>query len=61
MIWRHTGKIKPGVEELVVQVLDIAPTLLDYTGKFRFPTSANIPGESFTDLLLKPENVIKIY
>ena len=55
MIWRHTGKIEPGVDESVVQVLDIAPTLLDYAGNFKFPTSANIPGESFTDLLLRPE------
>ena len=55
MIWHHTGKIEPGVDESVVQVLDIAPTLLDYAGKLSFPTSANIPGESFTDLLLKPE------
>ena len=55
MIWRHTGKIEPGVDESVVQVLDIAPTLLDYAGKLQFPTSANIPGESFMDLLLRPE------
>ena len=55
VIWHHTGKIEPGTDELVVQVLDIAPTLLDYAGNFKFPTSANIPGESFTDLLLRPE------
>ena len=55
MIWRHTGKIEPETDESVVQVLDIAPTLLDYAGNFKFPTSANIPRESFMDLLLRPE------
>lgn len=55
MIWRHTGKIEPGVDESVVQVLDIAPTLLEYAGKLSFPTSANTPGESFADLLLRPD------
>ena len=54
LIWHHTGTIEPGVEESVVQVLDIAPTLLDYAGKFIFPTKSNIPGESFADLLLRP-------
>ena len=38
----------------MVQVLDIAPTLLDYAGKLTFPTKSNIPGESFADLLLRP-------
>ena len=52
MIWRHSGVIEPGVEDSVVQVLDVAPTLLKYAGNFSFPTSSNIPGESFTDLLL---------
>ena len=54
LIWRHTGTIEPGVEQSVVQVLDIAPTLLDYAGKLTFPTKSNIPGESFADLLLRP-------
>ena len=49
LIWHHAGTIEPGVEESVVQVLDIAPTLLDYAGKFTFTTTANIPGESFAD------------
>lgn len=54
MIWRHSGTIEPGVDESVVQVLDIAPTLLDYAGNFIFPKAANLPGESFADLLLQP-------
>ena len=54
MIWRHAGTIKPGVEESVVQVLDIAPTILDYAGKFSFPKFRNVTGESFASLLLKP-------
>ena len=52
MIWRHTGTIKPGVEESVVQVLDVAPTLLEYAGNFTLSVMANSPGESFVDLLL---------
>ena len=52
MIWRHTGVIKPGVEESVVQVLDVAPTLLEYAGNLSLPSIANAPGESFVDLLL---------
>ena len=55
MIWRHTGVIKPGLEESVVQVLDVAPTLLDYAGQFSLPVLSNSPGESFVDLLLTPE------
>ncbi len=54
MIWRHTGVIQPGVENSVIQVLDIAPTLLDYAGKYAFPSIANLPGESFVNLLLDP-------
>ena len=52
MIWRHKGTIEPGVEESIVQVLDVAPTLLDYAGNFSFPDLSNIPGESFLDLLI---------
>ena len=52
MIWRHTGAINPGVEESVVQVLDVAPTLLEYAGNFTLSSIANNPGESFVDLLL---------
>ena len=52
MIWRHTGVITPGVEESVVQVLDVAPTLLEYAGNFSLPGTVNSPGESFVDLLL---------
>lgn len=52
MIWRHTGKIKPGVEESVVQVLDMAPTLLEYAGNLALNSIVNTPGESFVDLLL---------
>lgn len=52
MIWRHTGVIEPGVEESVVQVLDVAPTLLEYAGNYSLPSIANAPGESFVDLLL---------
>lgn len=55
MIWRHTGVIQPGFEESVVQVLDVAPTLLDYVGGYTLPVLANSPGESFVDLLLTPE------
>lgn len=55
MIWRHSGTIQPGVEQSVVQVLDVAPTLLEYAGNFSFPVTSNVPGESFTDLLLNPE------
>ena len=54
MIWRHSGVIKPGVEESVVQVLDVAPTLLDYAGNYSFPVDSNIAGQSFIDLLLEP-------
>ncbi len=54
MIWRHTGAIKPGVENSIVQVLDVAPTILEYAGNLSFPKLANIPGESFVDLLLDP-------
>lgn len=39
-----------------MQVLDIASTLLDYAGNFTFPKAANLPGESFADLLLHPSN-----
>ena len=54
MIWRHSGVIKPGVEESVVQVLDVAPTLLEYAGNVSFPVDSNLPGQSFVDLLLQP-------
>ena len=54
MIWRHTGYIEPGVEESVVQVVDVAPTLVAYTGNLSFPERANLAGESFVDLLLDP-------
>ena len=52
MIWRHKGTIEPGVEDSIIQVLDVAPTLLDYAGNFSFPELSNIAGESFLDLLL---------
>ena len=55
MIWRHTGVIEPGVEDSVVQVVDVAPTLLDYAGNFTLHGLSNSPGESFVDLLLYPE------
>ena len=54
MIWWHPGVIKPGVEESIVQVVDVAPTLLEYAGNFSLPFTNNIAGESFTDLLLDP-------
>lgn len=54
MIWRHTGVIKPGIEDSIVQVIDVAPTILDYAGNSSFPSLANVPGESFADLLLDP-------
>ena len=44
--------IAPGVEESVVQVLDVAPTLLEYAGNFSLSGTVNSPGESFVDLLL---------
>ena len=55
MIWRHKGVIRPGTEESVVQVLDVAPTILDYVDglKFNIPNPA---GESFKDLLLDPSS-----
>ena len=53
MIWRHTGVIQPGIEESVVQVVDVAPTLLAYAGHV-FPKDSNLAGESFVDLLLDP-------
>lgn len=52
MIFRHTNTIKPRVEKTSVQVVDIAPTLLQYAGNFSLPSEANIAGESFADLLL---------
>ena len=52
MVWRHTGVIQPGVEDSVVQVLDVAPTLLSYTSSAPFSHDRNAPGESFVDLLL---------
>ena len=52
MIFRHTNTIKPRVEKTPVQVVDIAPTLLQYAGNHSFPSEANIAGESFVDLLL---------
>lgn len=51
MIWRHVGVLTPSVENSVVQVLDIAPTILQYAGNFSFPKHLNTPGESFLDLL----------
>lgn len=51
LIFRHKGTIKPKVESAVVQVIDIAPTLLEYGGNSSFPHSANIPGHSFAPLL----------
>jgi choline-sulfatase len=54
MIWRHLGVIQPGVEESVVQVVDVAPTLLAYAGNISFPKDSNLAGESFLDLLLDP-------
>ena len=52
MIFRHKNTIKPRVEKTSVQVVDIAPTLLQYAGNHSFPSEANIAGESFADLLL---------
>ena len=52
MIFRHTNTIKPRVEKTSVQVVDIAPTLLQYAGNHSLPSEANIAGESFADLLL---------
>ncbi len=49
MIWRHTGAIQPGAENSIVQVLDVAPTILEYAGNYSFPSTANTPGESFVD------------
>ena len=54
MIWRHIGTIQPGLEESVVQVLDVAPTLLEYAGNLSFASTSNLPGQSFTNLLLDP-------
>ena len=54
MIWRHLGTIKPAVENSVVQVLDIAPTLLEYAGNFKFPERLNVAGESFYEILVDP-------
>ena len=51
LIWRHKGVITPGVERSVVQVIDFAPTLLDYAGGFTFPDPLIIAGESYKDLL----------
>ena len=51
LIFRHKNTIKPKVESAVVQVVDIAPTLLEYSGNFAFPHHANIPGHSFASLL----------
>ena len=51
LIWRHKGVITPGVEDSIVQVIDFAPTLLQYAGDFTFPDSLIIPGESYKDLL----------
>jgi arylsulfatase A-like enzyme len=56
MIWYHPGVIKPGVENSVVQVVDIAPTLLDYAGSFRFEPLSIVAGKSFKDLLLDPSS-----
>ena len=52
MIFRHTNTINPRVEKASVQVVDIAPTLLQYVGNYSLPSKANIAGESFADLLL---------
>ncbi len=54
MIWRHLGSIKPAVENSVVQVLDVAPTLLEYAAGTSFPSNRNTPGESFSELLTDP-------
>ena len=51
LIWRHKGVITPGVEDSIVQVVDFAPTLLQYAGDFTFPDPLIIPGESYKDLL----------
>jgi len=52
MIFRHKGTIKPRVETANVQVIDIAPTLLQYSGNFSLPSHTNVAGESFSNLLL---------
>ncbi len=56
MIWRHLGAIKPAVENSVVQVLDVAPTLIEYAVNTSFPSIRNIPGESFSGLLTDPSS-----
>ena len=55
LIFRHTGKIQPGVEQSVVQVIDVAPTLLDYVGNLSYPETSIIAGESFKKLLNDPK------
>ena len=52
MIFRHKGTIKPRVEKGVVQVIDVAPTLLHYAGNYTLLPHANIAGESYANLLL---------
>lgn len=54
MIWRHKGTITPGVEESVVQLADVASTLLEYAGNYTFPPASMAVGESFLTLLLEP-------
>ena len=56
LIWRHKGAITPGVEHSVVQVVDFAPTLLDYAGRFTFVEPGLLPGESYRDLLISTSN-----
>ncbi|XP_065844850.1 N-acetylglucosamine-6-O-sulfatase-like [Oscarella lobularis] len=51
MIFRHKGALKPRVVQSPVQVIDVAPTLLDYAGNFTFPQSINIAGSSFKSIL----------
>ena len=54
MIWRHKGRIAPGVEESVVQWADVAPTLLQYAGNYTLPAGSMGVGETFVQLLLEP-------
>lgn len=55
MIWRCKESIKLGAEESAVQVLDVAPTFLDYVDGLKF-NIANPAGESLEKLLLDPSS-----
>ena len=53
-IVRHKGTIPPGVEKSIVQVIDVAPTLLEYAGNLSLPKKTNNPGISFAPAILDP-------